>query len=99
MLKLPRFTKRTKATPRATLANLEPEEVGPPPVCDVWTVENNVRNNQLTTANYLNQETINPTPTLAWTDNASDNTMLTNFQRRRHFKGEKFPELIFAAMR
>ena len=86
-MKLPRFTKRTKTS----LANLEPEETVPP-VCDVWTVDNE-RNNELptttsttTSINYLNLET--KTTTVAWADTAGDNMMLKTFQRRRHFKGE-----------
>ena len=84
MLKLPRLTKRSKAS----LANLELEEAGPP-VCDVWTVEN-VRNKELPTSttitgNYINLET--KTTTVAWAD-TGDTLTLTNFHRRRHFKGE-----------
>ena len=82
IFKLPRMTKRAKS-------NIEKAPY------EVWTVEagrnnmNDLIDSELNTTSYINMETKIPAKTLAWlADNEVDNMTLTNFDRRRRFRGE-----------
>ena len=76
------MTKRTKPT-RANL-----QSIGDKPPCEIWTVETGQIDSELITTSYINMETKIPPKTLAWlADNEVDDMTLTNFDRRRRFRG------------